>query len=325
MSKTHMKHITGKWLTPTPITVIEHPEQEDDGDDKQLYTTVRGHFVITVTRKTVTIGGQDKIQRHLELVEQLEDGVSLETFTGKANIKCDRITWDNGACWTRPGATAKDKARMKAEEATAGETKIFEPVIDHGAPPDAAGQPVCCGFLFGRGGGAIEDGPAPEGAPAEAGPPDEAADDGPPPPPKGFLSDDQIEDVIDRINEVVGIWGVSEATERAFIKPPVEMMNNAIAECLKLIMHNPLVDLMTLMMDEAVEMEKKSAEIVAYLNEHFITPLANALTDKLGESFAQFEWIKDKLAKMISMMTQMVTDEVMSKSVEQLQDSDAFS
>jgi len=39
---------------------------------------------------------------------------------------------------------------------------------------------------------------------------------------EGFFGHDQVEDIVDRINDVVGIWGISEAKERELIKPPAD-------------------------------------------------------------------------------------------------------
>jgi len=139
---------------------------------------------------------------------------------------------------------------------------------------------------------------------------------------EGFFSPDELDDVIDRINDVVGIWGVSEATEREYIKPPVEAMNKLIAAAMSSFMNNPLMDLISYLMDEAMDFGVKCMKIGTYVKEHFIDPLCAALVDGLEEMFAAVSWIKDQVRKVIMMMTGMVTEQVVTKCVDTVGESD---
>lgn len=143
---------------------------------------------------------------------------------------------------------------------------------------------------------------------------------------EGFFGTDELDDIIDRINEVVGIWGVSEAKEREYIKPPVEAMNKLVGKAMSSFMNNPLMNLITFLIDDKMDFSDKCLCIGRYINEHFIQPLCNALVDGLASVFEKggsvFAWIKDQVKKVVMMMTQMVTDTVVTKSVEALNESD---
>lgn len=138
----------------------------------------------------------------------------------------------------------------------------------------------------------------------------------------GFFNDDQVEDIVDRINDVVGLWGVSEEKEREFIKPPVVAMNKLVKNAMEVFIHNPLMHLLTYLMDGAMEFGVKIKKFAMYIHESFIKPLSDALFDALAGDFACIDWIKDKVARVIEMMSSMVTDEVVSKSVTTIGDSD---
>jgi len=138
----------------------------------------------------------------------------------------------------------------------------------------------------------------------------------------GFFAPDQVEEIIDRINDVVGIWGVSEESEREFIKPPVEAMNRLIKAAMESFMHNPLMDLLSYLMDETMDFRVKCQAIGRYIEEQFIKPLSNKLVDGLAETFQAIDWIKNQVTKVIMMMASMVTDEIVTKSVETLNESD---
>lgn len=140
---------------------------------------------------------------------------------------------------------------------------------------------------------------------------------------EGFFPEDDLDDIIDRINDVVGVWGISEERERELIKPPVDAMNKLVAAAMNTFMNNPLMDLIQYLMDETMDFGVKCTKIGQYLNESFVKPLANALVDGLADAFSAVSWIKDKVTQVIMMMSQMVTDHVVTKSVEQLNDSDA--
>lgn len=80
--------------------------------------------------------------------------------------------------------------------------------------------------------------------------------------------------------------------------------------------------LLTYLMDGAMEFGVKIKKFAMYIHESFIKPLSDALFDALAGDFACIDWIKDKVARVIEMMSSMVTDEVVSKSVTTIGDSD---
>lgn len=139
---------------------------------------------------------------------------------------------------------------------------------------------------------------------------------------EGFFDKDQVDDIIDRINDVVGIWGISEATEREIIAVPVQAMNKLIKGAMNTFLNNPLMDLLAYLMDDSLDFSVKCQAIGSYINEHFVKPLCGALVEALGSTFEAISWIKDQVTKVIMMMSQMVTNQVVSKSVEQMNDSD---
>merc|ERR1719401_599240 len=139
---------------------------------------------------------------------------------------------------------------------------------------------------------------------------------------EGFFGADQIEDIIDRINENIGLWGVSESAEREFIKPPVMAMNKLIKGAMDTFLDNPIMDLLAYLMDEAMDFSVKVKAIAMYLKERFVDPLCKCLVELLSESFVTVRWLKNQASKFIAMMTQMVSDEVVSKTVNTLGESE---
>jgi len=397
---------------------------------------------MTVERKEKKVGSEVKIERHVTLYNygRNDDGdVDLEKLQyqieGRANMKYDRIKWDNGCVWCRYGASGREKDAIKhgrdskvmVEDQDKGSAppdwdaidkaqaqKVFQPAARHeAAPPDlcparaavwtldeklaeihrvmmeqmeavdgqmekawqekarreeqaridgadcedearnsrvirlateavhaappppvllqdedteaeAAGAKVlvpdgehkmfCCGALCGKNPAVMDEADEellPENVP-------EARDMEK----EGFFGADELEDVIDRINDVIGVWGVSEETEREYIKPPVVAMNKIVASAMNAFMNNPLMDLISYLMDEAMDFGVKCMKIGHYIKENFVDPLCTALVDKLQDFFAGITWIKNQVTKVILMMSQMVTDQVVGKCVEQIGDSD---
>jgi len=138
----------------------------------------------------------------------------------------------------------------------------------------------------------------------------------------GFFGPDELDDVIDRINDVVGIWGVSEETEREYIKPPVEAMNKLIKSAMTTFLSDATIDLLCALMDSELDFGIKCSKIGQYVKTQFVDPLCEALLNGLEHMFSAISWIKNQVRKVILMMSQMVTDEVVSKTVEQVGDSD---
>lgn len=397
--------LLGEWRTPMPINFIHDDERSVEG--QRCYRGEdRDHVRMSVERIHKKIGDEVRVQRFITLrsYAKTEEGVDLEEeefmMTGRANLRYNRIKWDNGCVWVRADLAAKLykdkqgkptvttnpvpaegehsaapptdfdtltapkaviqreathrkapldwqttvamvaqtlKKEMEEAEARVAKRNMMEaeaPLVLTTPAPQQADEDVevkgpsrrliaspgehgmfCCGSKP-----QTQEDESLE-AEAQAPPPEEvlpeARDMS-----EGFFSEDQTEDIIDRINDVVGIWGMSEAKEREYIKPPVVAMNKLVKAAMEVFMNNPLMDLIGYLMDEAMEFGVKVQKLGTYINEHFVQPLGAALVDSLTESFQAIEWIKDKVAKVIMMMSQMVTDEVVSKSVTTMADSD---
>lgn len=347
------KTLEGTWLTPLPVT-FSKSEQEDG---KTIWATNRGHMRIEVIKQTIDMGElegvpQKKVQRYItlkELVRINEDGdgttESNAILHGMANVNYDRIRWDNGATWARSGTTKKDrdelakqaKAREEAEkaardqEAEARPEPETIPIEVHGAPQDAAGGGSFFGCLCGapkRSKSTLSS----EAAPTEAGEADpeapaatELTEEEPQDLSKGFFPEEEVDNIVDRINEVVGVWGLSEETEAEYIKPPVVMMNKLIKVCMEGFLDNPIIELFEYLMDSAMDVMEKAKQIGKFLYEKLVKPLTRALVEKLEEGFQAFKWIENQVHKVVLMMAQMVTDELVTKTVEQLQETDTCS
>jgi len=253
-----------------------------------------------VEKRTVKDGiAGSKVERFVTLTE----GDSGIVCKGKANVKYDRIHFQNGATWIRKVEKVEDE---RADERPV--PQIQEEAI-HGAAP-------FCGFMCGA-----------KPMPAESAEGTEGAkDDAPIPPPKsleeGFFPDSQIDDIVDRINDVIGIWGVSEETEAAVIKPQVVKMNKIMKVSMETFLDNPIIDLFQYLMDEGMSMMAKAKALGKYMHERFVIPLTEALMSRLVEEYKAVSWMKDKVTQVVQMMAQMVTDELMTRSVEQINDAE---
>jgi len=254
-------------------------------------------------QKRVKKGQRDgcRVERVVTLTED-ETGFKIH---GKANVTYDRIHFANGAVWTR----LTDKIAEERGEAAFADDAL------HGAPDDAVEPAPMCGFLCG--------GSKKKSEEAQAAPPEEEV---PAPPPKdlseGFFGEEEVESIIDRINDVVGVWGISEEKERTFIKPPVILMNKKIKVAMETFLNNPLIELFQYLCDQSLEVKHKAKMIGAYMHKNFIEPLQARLMEMLTEQFSAIEWMHDQVEKVVSMMSHMVADELMTKSIEQLNDAE---
>jgi len=307
------KTLLGKWRTPLPIEFIDDPDTQVEG--QRCFVTKKGHIKISVEKKIIELNDSKKVQRFLTLTET-SSGFQM---TGKSNIKYDRITWDNGATWARYGATKRDRDEIDQDARAMSQHAGGEPPVEYQDAVLPAG--LCSLFLCGSQARAcIGDIAMPVyGRSATA--------DAPPPRPsdlsEGFFNNDDIEDIIDRINEVVGIWGVSEDTEREYIKPPVIALNKLIKSAMESFMDSPLVDLFQYIMDEAMDVMEKAKRIGQFLSEKIVQPLTAALMERLTDDFKALSYVRNQVDKMVRMMAHLVTDQLVTKTVEQLQDSDA--
>jgi len=385
-----MKTLHGEWRTPIPIEFIDDDERSVAG--RTCFRGKERHEIrMSVERKEIKVGDVTKVQRFLTLryYGKTPDGhtdLSDERFsmTGRANIRYDRIKWDNGATWVRASVAQEHLGKMekvKRTEAThsapppdfqaqLGSMKLlqkdashsaptpdwnekvaeigrvmvqqlqdahqkqFLPEVHHSAPPpnhDMAAQDIeasppsekafasdashtmwcCCGSKP----QVMEDSDAAEPLKADEVLPEPDFE-------IGFFSPEQLDDMIDRINDVVGVWGISEEKEREYIKPPCVAMNSMIKAAMDTFMESPLVKLIHYMMDEALDIKTKAIAFGRYLHENFIMPLCEALMKSLSGTFETFTWIKNQVRKVMAMMSQMVTDEVMTRTVTTLNDSD---
>mmetsp|Transcript_19199 Transcript_19199/g.43689 ORF Transcript_19199/g.43689 Transcript_19199/m.43689 type:complete len:314 (+) Transcript_19199:70-1011(+) len=290
----------GVWLSPTPVEWINDPDMDaKTPEGVNCYITVRGHMKMRVEKRRVKDGiSGEKVERFVTLTEA-ETG---EVCKGKANVKYDRIHFQNGALWKRKGEKPPDE---QAEARPAPEIQVD---AVHSAAP-------FCGMFC-----SSKQKPEPEAEPAK-----EPAEEEIPPPKsldEGFFSDEDVQGIVDRINDVVGIWGVSEDTERELIEPPVLMMNKIVKSCMNEFLDNPIIDLFQYFMDTAMSVKDKAKALGSYLHKTFVVPLTEKLMEKLEEEYKAITWIKDQVQKVVSMVSQMVTDELMEKVTEQVNDSE---
>lgn len=386
-----MKTLHGEWRTPVPIEFIDDDERSVAG--RQCFRGKERHEIrMSVERKEIKVGDIVKVQRYLTLryYGRTADGhtdLSDERFsmTGKANIRYDRIKWDNGACWVRASVerqmTGGKLTKMKQDEAShsapppdfeaqPGSKKLMQKDASHAAPmtewnekvaeigrvlvqqlqdvhhkqvmsevpppdhdveardieaasrsekvfaSDASHAMFCNCFSKPQ---TLDEKEEKEHLEEKAEPPVLPE---PAPLEIGFFSAEQLDDIIDRINDVVGVWGISEEKEREYIKPPCMALNKMIKTAMDAFMDSPLVKLIQYMMDEALNVKEKAIAFGRYLHGHFIEPLTEALMKELAHSFETFAWIKNQVKKVMDMMSQMVTDEVMTRTVTTLNDSD---
>merc|ERR1712113_56508 len=104
--------------------------------------------------------------------------------------------------------------------------------------------------------------------------------------------------------------GISEEVEREYIKPPCEAMNKLIRAAMLKFMSNPLVELLSFLMDDSIDFSVKCEKIGKYIKDNFVDPLCECLVDGLESMFSVISWIKSMVKKVIMMMSQMVTDQV---------------
>mmetsp|Transcript_120818 Transcript_120818/g.258063 ORF Transcript_120818/g.258063 Transcript_120818/m.258063 type:complete len:407 (-) Transcript_120818:121-1341(-) len=389
-----MKTLHGEWRTPIPIEFVDDDERNEEG--RRCYRGKERHEIrMSVERKEEQIGDIIKVKRLLTLryFDRTPDGhtdLSNERFTmtGRANIRYDRIKWDNGACWVRACVEKENLGKM------CGMQKVMHREASHSAPlpdfeaglgsmkllqndafhsslaPDWNEKVAGIGKVLVRqlqdvhrkhalpeamnhdmAAGDMEASPLsekvfasdashtmfcscsccgskPQVSEDDAEEPFRGGDAPVPPEPEpdivedGFFNGAQLDDIIDRINDVVGVWGISEEREREYIKPPCVAMNSMIKAAMDTFMESPLVKLIHYMMDEALDIKTKAIAFGRYLHENFIMPLCEALMKSLSGTFETFTWIKNQVRKVMAMMSQMVTDEVMTRTVTTLNDSD---
>merc|ERR1719414_1589225 len=76
-----------------------------------------------------------------------------------------------------------------------------------------------------------------------------------------LLSATQMDIVIDRINEGVNIWGLSENVERHLIEPPALQVNEKLKETLSAIMHEDWAHAIEVLLNDTASVTAKQEEV----------------------------------------------------------------
>merc|ERR1712190_264712 len=133
---------------------------------------------------------------------------------------------------------------------------------------------------------------------------------------RNMLSEKQVNDVIDRVNENVDICGLSSKMERKLIAGPVDLMNRLLKRALLVFCSSSWVKALTVLLDDQLASDAKSEKMMRILQDSFVGPLAMALNKKidipvLGEAMEQrfFNLICSKfMEEIVEMAVQGVED-----------------
>jgi len=123
-----------------------------------------------------------------------------------------------------------------------------------------------------------------------------------------LFSEAQTAKIVDRINEKINIWGISEETERGLIEVPVNMVNSQLKDCLRSFMTEDWGMAMEVLLDDTKPAQAKQDILEEIFDRQLKQPLADALNGKfdiplMGEDTEDkiFQLIVDKvLESMIS-------------------------
>jgi len=117
-----------------------------------------------------------------------------------------------------------------------------------------------------------------------------------------LLSDKQLNVVIDKVNEKLDIWLLSEKAERKLIAVPATQLNEKLGDALASFLHPEMVTALKVLLDDTKEVDAKEAEIQSALKNTLRDPVAKALNDKInlpiiGEDLEQqvFDMIVDSI------------------------------
>jgi len=113
-----------------------------------------------------------------------------------------------------------------------------------------------------------------------------------------LLSQSQVDIVIDRINESVNIWGLSESVERNIIEAPVTLVNGKLKEALASFMVEDWHQSIQVLLDETAAPDAKRDKLKDIFDRQLREPLAQALNGVIDIPMIG-EGMEDKLFHMI--------------------------
>merc|ERR1711870_15548 len=131
-----------------------------------------------------------------------------------------------------------------------------------------------------------------------------------------MLSDKQVNDVIDRVNENIDIVGLSSKTERKLIAGPVHLMNKLLKRGLLAFCSPDWVKALSVLLDDQIQGDAKSEKMLNILQDAFVSPLAEALNKKidipvLGEGMGQ---------RLFTLITSKFMEEILEMAVQGVED-----
>jgi hypothetical protein len=126
-----------------------------------------------------------------------------------------------------------------------------------------------------------------------------------------LLSDRQVSCVVDRINETVDLWLLSEATERSIIEPPVRKTNEVLKESLQAFMAEDWVTAIATLLDDNKAPEAKTAEIQDIIAKNIRQPLIEQLNGRIDVPVLS-EGMEEKL---LGVIVEKVLDQIVELSV----------
>merc|ERR1712217_784097 len=97
---------------------------------------------------------------------------------------------------------------------------------------------------------------------------------------RNMLSDKQVNDVIDRVNENIDIVGLSSKTERKLIAGPVHLMNKLLKRGMLAFCSPDWVKAVSVLLDDQIQGYAKSEKMLSILQDAFVSPLAKSLNKK---------------------------------------------
>lgn len=121
-----------------------------------------------------------------------------------------------------------------------------------------------------------------------------------------LLSDEQIDDIVDRVNENWDIWGLTESMERRIILAMVRMMNRKLRSSLLTFCAPGWVNALTVCLNSDAENEVKARQMADCLNTCFRDPLVASVIGKVRCPAA----MKSAEAKLIRLIVSQITNEL---------------
>mmetsp|Transcript_98440 Transcript_98440/g.317362 ORF Transcript_98440/g.317362 Transcript_98440/m.317362 type:complete len:221 (-) Transcript_98440:102-764(-) len=136
-------------------------------------------------------------------------------------------------------------------------------------------------------------------------------------PQSDLLSEAQVNTVIDRINESVNIWVLTESMERALIEPPVRQVNGLLKESLRAFMLEDWAAAIEALLDESLPPDGKISTLSAVMGRQLREPLVEALNGRIdlpviGEGMEE---------QLLNTVVDKVLDSIVTASVQGLEET----